>query len=117
MPTGAALEAILREALDAGERDRVFQQTTFDAAILATLIFSAKETLYKALYPVVLEFFGLDAAMFNGICGDNILSLSIVRSLHDSIPRDNEILIQFEIDGEFVRTWAILERDTLHSLR
>lgn len=35
VPTGASLEAILQEALDAGERDRVFQKTTFDAAILA----------------------------------------------------------------------------------
>lgn len=117
IPTGASLQAILQEALNGEERDRILRQTTFDAATLATLVFSAKETLYKALFPVVLGFFGFDAAVFNGICGDNTLSLSIVHALHDAIPRNQEILIQFAIDGEFVRTWAILERGTLHSCR
>ncbi len=117
IPTGASLQAILQEALNAEERNRVLRQATFDAGTLATLIFSAEETLYKALHPVVLEFFGFDAAVFNGIYGDTVLSLSVVHALHAAIPLNQEILIQFAIDGEFVRTWAILERGSLHSFR
>ncbi|RWX81631.1 4'-phosphopantetheinyl transferase superfamily protein [Neorhizobium lilium] len=117
VPAGASLQAILQEALNAEERDRIFRQTMFDAPILAALIFSAKETLYKALYPIVLEFLRFDAVVFNGIRGDETLSLSMVHALHDAIPRNQEILIQFEIGGEFVKTWAIIERGTLHSFR
>ncbi|APO76912.1 4'-phosphopantetheinyl transferase protein (plasmid) [Rhizobium etli 8C-3] len=111
--TGASLEAILKEALAPQERDRVFQQTRFDPAVLATLIFSAKETIFKALHPVVLQFFGFDAAVFNSIHSDQKLSLSIVHSLHPGIPQNKEILIDFDIDGEFVRTWTMLDRQTL----
>lgn len=108
--TGAAFEAILEQALNPLERERVFQQTAFDASILATLIFSAKETIFKALHPVVLQFFGFEAAVFNGIYDDNILSLSIVEPLHDDIPLGKEILVHFQVDGEFVTTWTMLER-------
>ena len=114
--TGASLEAILQEALNLEERQRVFEQTAFDAAVLATLIFSAKETVYKTLYPLVRTFFGFEAAVFNGIRGNNIASLSIAHSLHDAVPHGKEISIQFEIDGEFVKTWSILERDMQGSL-
>jgi len=112
---GASLDAILKEALSLEERARVLQHTTFDAAILATLIFSAKETIFKTLHPIVLQFFGFDAAIFNGIFDDSILSFSIVNSLHQCIPANKEMLIQFEIDGEFVKTWTILERHTLET--
>ena len=115
--TGASLEAILKEALAPQERDRVFQETRFDPAVLATLIFSAKETIFKALHRVVLQFFGFDAAVFNCIHSDQKLSLSIVHSLHPDIPQNKEILIDFEIDGEFVRTWTMLDRQTLAALR
>lgn len=116
VPIGASLEAILQEALNAEERTRIFQQTMMDAAVLATLIFSAKETIFKALHPIVLQFFGFDAAIFNGVHGDHTLSLSITHSLHPGIPQNKEILIDFEIDGEFVRTWTVLDRKTLARL-
>ncbi|MBO0132034.1 4'-phosphopantetheinyl transferase family protein [Agrobacterium burrii] len=113
MLTGASLKAVLQEALNAEERDRVCQQKTIDPAVLATLIFSAKETLFKALHPIVKSFFGFDAAIFNGVYGDHALSLSIVHSLHPSVPSNKEILIDFDIDGEFVKTWMMLDRHTL----
>lgn len=117
LPTRASLQAIFCQALNAEERDRIFQQTVLDAAILATLIFSAKETIYKALYPVVMDFFGFDAVVFNGICGNNMLSLSVVHGLHGTIPLDQEIFVRFEVNGKFVRTWTILERGTLNPFR
>ncbi|WP_246704201.1 4'-phosphopantetheinyl transferase superfamily protein [Rhizobium sp. P38BS-XIX] len=106
---GAALDAILKEALSPEERARVLQQTMLDAATLATLIFSAKETIFKTLHPVVRQFFGFEAARFNGVCDEKNLSFSIVQPLHPCIPENKEILIQFEIDDGFVRTWAILD--------
>lgn len=107
---GAALDAILKEALSPEERARVLQQTTLDAATLATLIFSAKETIFKTFHPVVRQFFGFEAARFNGVCDETCLSFSIVQSLHPCIPENKEIVIQFEIVDGFVRTWAILDR-------
>jgi len=116
VPTAASLKAILQEALNAEERDRILQQTTMDAAVLATLTFSAKETIFKALHPVVLQFFGFDAAIFNGVHGGHTLSFSIAYALHPDIPQNKEILIDFEVDGEFVRTWTVLDRHTLARL-
>ncbi len=111
--TGAALDAILKEALSAEERNRVLRQTRFDATLLATLIFSAKETIFKALHPVVRQFFGFDAAIFNGIGDDDRLRFSIVQSLDECMPKNAEIRIDFETGGGFARTWAILDRHML----
>lgn len=116
LATGASVGAILKEALSPEERHRLVQQTTFDADVLATLIFSAKETIFKTLHPVVRQFFGFDAAVFNGIRDGNHLSFSIVYSLNECIPQNTEMLIDFKFDGEFATTWTIVDRKTLERL-
>jgi len=108
--TGNSLEAIMKEALSARECNRLAHQTCLDQAILATTIFSAKETIFKALYPVVQGFFGFDAVSFNGIEDEDTLSFSTEQTLHPTIPIDTKMLIKFETDNEFTRTWTIIDR-------
>ncbi len=108
--TSGSLEAIMKEALSASECNRLAHQTCLDHAILATTIFSAKETIFKALYPVVQDFFGFDAVSFNGIEDEDTLSFSMAQTLHPTIPIDTKMLIKFETDNEFTRTWTIVDR-------
>jgi len=46
----------------AGELDALVAQTGWPAARLLTVLFSAKETIYKCLFPEVRTFFGFEAA-------------------------------------------------------
>jgi len=46
----------------AGELDALITQTGWPAARLLTVLFSAKESIYKCLFPDVRAYFGFEAA-------------------------------------------------------
>jgi enterobactin synthetase component D len=52
-----ALASVLDAVLVEGEATRLLQQTGWSLARVATLVFSAKETLYKCLFPSVRRYF------------------------------------------------------------
>ncbi|MBE0457793.1 4'-phosphopantetheinyl transferase family protein [Pseudoalteromonas prydzensis] len=75
----------------------------FPTNIATTLIFSAKESLFKALYPTVKSYFGFECAKVYEI-GDGYIRLKIN---HDFVKRYNlkEIYIcYFKIQGEDITT-------------
>ena len=104
---GESLEAILKRTLEATERDLIKNQNEFNVDMLASLIFSAKETLFKALYPVVGDYFDFCAARFVGINSCNELCLKLTRSLHMLLPASSEFAVRFWVAGSFVRTLLI----------
>ncbi|WP_188129597.1 4'-phosphopantetheinyl transferase family protein [Roseivivax sediminis] len=75
VPDGAALQALRDVALSEAERTRL------PAPWQATLGFSAKETLYKALFPELRTFFGFDAAEVVAL-SDTALDLRLCHDLN-----------------------------------
>lgn len=80
-------------------------QTGLPQALATTLIFSAKESLYKALYPLVRRFFGFDMARVSRVefhC--NILWLRLNEAFACQHGLEPEYRIQFCIKDQLVHT-------------
>ncbi|WP_392384193.1 4'-phosphopantetheinyl transferase [Marinomonas primoryensis] len=73
--------------------------------IMLTLIFSAKESLFKALYQRVNEYFDFSAAEFVSITGkDNQFVIQLTRSLCSGLPKGKRFIGHFEIMNNHVLT-------------
>ena len=74
---------------------------------LPAQIFCAKETLFKALYPVVQEFFGFESAELVGLPDETHLQLRLTRSLHPTLPEGTVFSIRhMRLTGQIL-TWLI----------
>lgn len=102
--SGRSLNAILAETLNATERDRI-SQGVLPPATNATLTFSAKETLFKALYPRVGHHFGFDAAELTEAPGRTSLTLSLTADLTATLPQGTRFDIHHRLTGTHVLTW------------
>lgn len=103
--TGSALDAILRMTLSADEGDLIRHAP--DVAQTATLCFSAKETLFKALYPTVRRHFGFSCAELKNLPGDTQLQLVLTEDLHNSLPAGAVFDIQYHLADGYVTTWML----------
>jgi hypothetical protein len=109
-----------------------------EAALMRLGVFSAKESLYKAIYPVCGEFFGFEDASFLAsssggtmcsgaslaICADRVASsgmasLRIERSLGGGagdlarIPAGSIFSCRWQVDGDWLLT-AVVAPDLVH---
>ena len=83
----------------------VIEDCGLDFGTAFTLVFSAKESLFKALYPQVSEFFDFDAARLTSICPTRkIIEFVLTRNLASNIPRGMRISGKFYIDNLRVLT-------------
>ncbi|MCF6441535.1 4'-phosphopantetheinyl transferase superfamily protein [Pseudoalteromonas luteoviolacea] len=71
-----------------------------------TLVFSAKESIYKALYNVVQTFFGFDAAKLIGHDAKQ-LRFALTTSLHPTLPAGTEITVYYQTSDEMVLTECV----------
>ncbi|KZN46917.1 4'-phosphopantetheinyl transferase family protein [Pseudoalteromonas luteoviolacea] len=71
-----------------------------------TLVFSAKESIYKALYGQVHRFFGFDAARLIG-CSENSLRFALTSSLHETLPQGFEITVFYQYAHNMVLTECV----------
>ncbi|MEM9603315.1 MAG: 4'-phosphopantetheinyl transferase superfamily protein [Pseudomonadota bacterium] len=101
-----ALDAIVKHALVPEERKQMDRNAAYSASQWATLVFSAKETLYKLLYPTVRQFFGFDAACVTGSVDGGELSLRLLCDLPGGHACGSPFTVSFELDAEHVTTWA-----------
>lgn len=108
--SGRSLEAILNLALNPVEREALANQDAFSEGVLATLIFSAKETLFKALYPSVHCYFDFDAAALVQVPELDTLVLALTRALHPTLPAGRTFLIHYALAKDHVRTWLVEKR-------
>lgn len=76
---------------------------------LATLIFSAKETLFKALYPQVRAYFGFDAAALTASPAHDHLTLRLTRPLHAKLPEGAEFTLRYALREDHLVTWLITQ--------
>lgn len=83
-----------------------------DAASWLSLIFSAKESLYKALYPQVKRFFGFDAAqVYRILPTQGLLYLQLTTSLSATLPAGRLFRCWFRIGFRQVSTFIHCDSD------
>ena len=97
--------AVRKVALTPPERALVAAHP--EAADLPTQIFCAKETLFKALYPVVQEVFGFDCAEITALPDETQIQLRLTRTLHASLPEGAVFDISHMRVRDQVMTWLI----------
>ena len=102
--SGRSLNAILAETLSAGERTTI-TQGPLPAATNATLAFSAKEALFKALHPQVGRHFGFDAAELAGPPTQTHLTLTLTGDLTDRLTGGLSFTLHHRLTDTHVLTW------------
>lgn len=102
LATGKSLEAILSTTMNADE-----VALTDGSGVIATACFSAKETLFKALYPTVRRFFGFSAARFVGFPEDGLIRLELTETLHPTLPEGRLFDIFHDDSADHVMTWMV----------
>ena len=101
---GTSLTAILSETLTAKDRVTI-TQGMHTPATNATLAFSAKEALFKALYPRVGHYFGFDVAELAAPPSDNLLSLLLTRDLAPGLTKGHSFTFHTSLSDTHVLTW------------
>lgn len=107
---GAALDAILQRCVSPQERVWMESQDFIPAETLATLIFSAKESIFKALFPIVGRFFGFECAEVLPKIRDETLSFRLTEDLDIRLPKGFEIPVNYKATEGFILTKVLLPR-------
>jgi enterobactin synthetase component D len=104
------LDAILHRTIDASERALI--AAADDVALAATLCFSGKETLYKALFPTVKTFFGFECARLTALPQSGQMTLQLTQVLHPSLQPPLKFALHYDVNEPFVMTWMVGEFET-----
>lgn len=94
-------------------QDRALIAQAADKTGLATLLFSAKETLFKLLYPVVGRHFGFACAEICAMPDNGMLHLRLTRDLHPSLPAGAVFPVSYRQDRSHVTCWAVTPGQSL----
>ncbi|TVP70859.1 MAG: 4'-phosphopantetheinyl transferase superfamily protein [Rhodobacteraceae bacterium] len=107
---GAALRAIMDRCLSGPERMLAQQGLGLPADQAATLMFSAKETIFKALYPTVGRIFGFDAAEVARDLEGRALLLHLTDALHPTLPAGLALAPRYILRADHLLTLIIAPR-------
>jgi enterobactin synthetase component D len=107
---GDARAAILNTCVSKEERRLINGQKAYSLSQVVTLVFSAKETLYKMLYPMVRAYFGFEAATIREEPTGTSLGLYLTQDLQGGLRSGSAFDIQFEFGADYVLTWASVDR-------
>ncbi|CUH81081.1 4'-phosphopantetheinyl transferase family protein [Tropicibacter naphthalenivorans] len=108
LATDRALDSILHVAVN--ETEAALLNTAPDLSQAATLTFSAKETLFKALFPTVRSHFGFDCARLCALPARGTLPLELTQTLAPSLPKGQRWDIRYEAQPDHVLTWLVAEQ-------
>lgn len=87
---------------------KLFTDVGFSANLATSIIFSSKESLYKAVYPIVRCFFGFEQARVSRLDPhNNTLILSLCNAFAAKHSLTLEQHIQFNVKGALVHTLLI----------
>jgi enterobactin synthetase component D len=106
--TETTLAAIFTKCLSHHEARLARTAMSVPSEIAATLLFSAKESIFKALYPRVGRFFGFSAAELMQELPPNRLQFEITETLHPNIPQGFRVQVNYDIRAEHVLTWLAI---------
>lgn len=108
--TGDALRTIFDRVLTPFERALIASATDVreatEAARLATLVFAAKEALFKALYPRLGYYFGFDCAELARLPDDGLLALAVCNCLRPALPDDGPLILRHVTEDGHVLVWT-----------
>lgn len=76
-----------------------------DEANGLTLLFSAKESLYKALYPHTQRFMGFEAACLRQ-SHDGLLLFELTQNWNETWTSGQTVYVRFNLDSQYVHTLA-----------
>ena len=102
--SGSSLAAILSETLTPQDRDTISADVSSQPTN-ATLVFSAKEALFKALYTRVNCYFGFDAAELAAPPGQDMLHLRLTKDLATGVNKGDTFPVYFNVTATHVLTW------------
>ncbi|WP_299295535.1 4'-phosphopantetheinyl transferase superfamily protein [uncultured Tateyamaria sp.] len=85
----------------------LLQAATGSALETLTAVFSAKETLFKALFPLVGRYFGFEAAELNAPPEQRRISLALTQDLSPGAPRGRVFDIAWRLHDGQVLTWLV----------
>ena len=100
-----ALRSVRHVAMTENDTQVEGSQATLSEQHFATLVFSAKETLYKALFPIAQSFFGFDAATIHGAPSDQKIRLQLTKTLHPTLTEGQVFTINHQFMDGKVLTW------------
>ncbi|MBE0455966.1 MAG: 4'-phosphopantetheinyl transferase family protein [Pseudoalteromonas sp.] len=80
-----------------------FQRLATQITHPLTVIFSAKESIFKALYPNVKQFFGFEAAQLIAF-NKQQLQFKITQTLSEQVPQDTCLTVFYQCNNEQVLT-------------
>jgi 4'-phosphopantetheinyl transferase EntD len=105
--SGDALVAVKHSVLTENDKEMLGPMDP----LLVTAVFSAKETLFKALYPSVGRLFGFEAATLTAPPGPAGLTLRLCEPLGADLPIGRQYDISADYAGDHVLTWLIQRRE------
>jgi enterobactin synthetase component D len=92
--------------------ERAAVSPAFDAETGLTILFSAKESLFKCLQPLVRQWFDfLDAELLGLASGSGHFALRLLKRLSDEFDAGACFDGRFVVDGDFVHTGIALPSD------
>ncbi|WP_134643086.1 4'-phosphopantetheinyl transferase family protein [Pseudaestuariivita atlantica] len=104
---GRSLDALRAEVLSAGDRSAL-EAVPGGEGVAETAGFSAKETLFKALYPEVGRMFGFAAARVVS-AGPDRVTLVLTESLADGLAEGAAFDVSLSVEAGVVETWMVAE--------
>lgn len=107
---GRALRAIRRLVFSADDAARSEASDGLEGDVRTTLLFSAKETLFKLLYPTVGRSFGFACATLIAPARDGRMVLRLARALHPALPEGARFEVRYTVGRTHVTTWAMLSK-------
>ena len=100
----------IRKAISFESEIKLMQSDGFELAAALSLIFSAKESLFKCLYPLVQINFGfLDAELSSLDTGKEIFSIQLLRELSGKFGKGTTISGNFTMSESLVLTGVYLK--------
>ncbi|RZQ51489.1 phosphopantetheinyl transferase [Pseudoalteromonas phenolica] len=74
-----------------------------------SVIFSAKESIYKALYPFVKKYFGFDKARLIAF-NETVLTFKIMHDLSKQVQTGLEVNVHYQLINDLIFTQCLLEK-------
>lgn len=98
----------MQNVIVTAEEKRKLLECGLPVATAMTLAFSAKESLYKALFPTLRQYMDFSAAEITGLIpATGKVSLRLTASLADGFPAGREFIAQVELHSLQVISWII----------
>lgn len=102
---GNALRAVRQLSCTPADR-AVIDKAGWPEGMLETLVFSAKETLFKLLYPVVRLHFGFAAARLVAPPETGLITLALTETLHPDLPEGCRFALHYLQAEDHIISWA-----------